>query len=54
MSIFVHALLTWSVLPVGLVFLLVVASQYWPGRKAANERHRLIPLNEETARADQD
>lgn len=54
MSSIVHTLLTWSVLPVGLVFLLVVAAQYWPGSKAANERHSLIPLNEETARAHQD
>lgn len=43
----VHSLLTWSVVLVGLVFLLVVAAQYWPGSKAANERHRVIPLNDD-------
>ena len=49
-----HSLLTWTVVLVGVVFLLVVAAQYWPGSKAANERHRLIPFDKETARADQD
>jgi len=48
MSVMVQqSLLTWSVVLVGVVFLLVVAAQYWPGSKAANERHRLIPLNDD-------
>ncbi len=47
MPIIVQSLLTWSVVLVGAVFLLVVAAQYWPGSKATNERHRLIPLNDD-------
>lgn len=50
----IQILLTYSVVLVGVVFVLVVAAQYWPGSKAANERHRLIPLNEETQIAHQD
>lgn len=47
MPVIVQSLLTWSVVLVGVVFLLVVAAQYWPGSKSANERHRLIPLNDD-------
>ena len=47
MSVIVQFLLTYSVVLVGVVFVLVVAVQYWPGRKEANERHRLIPLNDD-------
>jgi cbb3-type cytochrome oxidase subunit 3 len=42
-----HWLLTYSVVLVGAVFLLLVASQYWPGTKARHERHRLIPLQDD-------
>lgn len=47
MSHVVNWLLTYSVLLVGGVFVLLVAGQYWPGSKERNERHRLIPLNDD-------
>ena len=47
MSVIVQTLLTYSVVLVGVVFLLLVAAQYWPGSKEAHERHRLIPLNDD-------
>lgn len=42
-----HWLLTYSVVLVGGVFLVVVASQYWPGSSARHERHRLIPFDDD-------
>ncbi len=47
MSSIVNLLLTYSVVLVGGVFLILVASQYWPGTKAMHERHRMIPLNDD-------
>ncbi len=37
-------LLTWSVAIVGAVFLLLVASAYWPGRRERLQGHAMIPL----------
>ena len=45
------SILTWlmqySVVPVGLVFLLIVVTTYWPGRKASFKRDAMIPLDDD-------
>jgi cbb3-type cytochrome oxidase subunit 3 len=35
------------VVPVTIVFLLIVLTTYWPGRKARIERHGRIPLDDD-------
>jgi cbb3-type cytochrome oxidase subunit 3 len=45
------ALLHWvqqhSIVPVFLVFVLVVVTTYWPGRKHTMERHARIPFDDD-------
>ncbi len=36
------------VVPVMLVFLLIVVTAYWPGRRASLQRDALIPFDGET------
>ncbi len=40
-------LLDYSVALVGVVFLLMVVSVYWPSRKAGMQRHALIPFDDD-------
>jgi cbb3-type cytochrome oxidase subunit 3 len=40
-------LLEYSVALVGLVFLLMVVSVYWPSRKDVLQRHAMIPFDED-------
>ncbi len=40
-------LLNYSVLLVGLVFVLMVISVYWPSRKDGLQRHALIPFDDD-------
>jgi len=40
-------LLAYSAIFVGGAFLLVVASVYWPGRKARFQRDAMIPLDDD-------
>jgi len=35
------------VVPVAVVFLLIVLTTYWPGRKSQIERHGRIPLEDD-------
>ena len=42
-----HWLLDYSVAFVGTVFLVLVASVYWPGRKARFQRDAMIPLQDD-------
>ncbi len=47
----IAALLKWmqqhAIVPVFLVFVLVVLTTYWPGRRQAMERHARIPLDDD-------
>jgi len=36
-----------SIVGVGLVFLLLMATLYWPGRRARFERDAMIPLRDD-------
>jgi cbb3-type cytochrome oxidase subunit 3 len=36
-----------SIVLVGLVFLLLLATTYWPGRRARFERDAMIPLRDD-------
>jgi cbb3-type cytochrome oxidase subunit 3 len=40
-------LLEYSVALVGLVFLLMVVSVYWPSRKDTLQRHAMIPFDDD-------
>ena len=44
-------LITWLqhrwIVPVFLIFVLIVVSTYWPGRKSRIERHGRIPLEDD-------
>lgn len=42
-----HWLLDYSVVFVGAAFLVLVASVYWPGRKARFQRDAMIPLQDD-------
>lgn len=42
-----HWLLEHSVAIVGLVFLMLVASVYWPGRKERFQRDAMIPFKDD-------
>ena len=35
------------IVPVFLIFVLIVVSTYWPGRKSRIERHGRIPLEDD-------
>lgn len=35
------------IVPVMLIFLLIVLTTYWPGRKSQMERHGRIPLEDD-------
>jgi cbb3-type cytochrome oxidase subunit 3 len=47
----IAALLHWvqmhAIVPVFLVFVLVVVTTYWPGRKQEMERHGRIPFDDD-------
>ena len=40
-------LMAHSIVLVGLVFLLLLATTYWPGRRARFERDAMIPLRDD-------
>lgn len=40
-------LMRYSVVGVGLVFLMILLTTYWPGRKARIERNGCIPLDDD-------
>lgn len=42
-----HWMQTHSILLMFAVFLLIVATTYWPGRRRQIERHGLIPLQDD-------
>jgi cbb3-type cytochrome oxidase subunit 3 len=37
----------YSIVGVGLVFILIVLTTYWPGRKSRVERNGMIPLEDD-------
>jgi cbb3-type cytochrome oxidase subunit 3 len=43
----IHTLQHYSVVIVGVGFLAVVVSAYWPGRRATMERHGMIPFEDD-------
>ena len=49
MSPILRFLADYSVVFVGGVFLVLVASVYWPGRKARFDRDAMIPLRDGTS-----
>jgi len=40
-------LMRYSIVGVGLVFLMILLTTFWPGRKARIERHGCIPLEDD-------
>ena len=46
MSIIVW-LMRYSIVPVGLVFLMILVTTYWPGRQARFRRDAMIPLDDD-------
>ena len=40
-------MMRYSIVAVGLVFVLIVLTTYWPGRKARVERNSMIPLEDD-------
>ena len=46
MSIIVW-LMQHSIVPVGLVFLMILVTTYWPGREARFRRDAMIPLDDD-------
>jgi cbb3-type cytochrome oxidase subunit 3 len=46
MSIIVW-LMRYSIVPVGLVFLMILVTTYWPGRRARFQRDAMIPLDDD-------
>ena len=44
---FIVWLMQHSIVAVGLVFLLIVVTTYWPGRQARFERDAMIPLDDD-------
>lgn len=47
-----HFLQHYSVVLVGIGFACVVVTAYWPGRKAAMQRHAMIPLEDDPVASD--
>lgn len=42
----------YSIVIVGIGFLAVVVPAYWPGRRAAMQRHAMIPLEDDPVASD--
>lgn len=40
-------MMRYSIVPVVLVFIVILLTTYWPGRKARVERNGLIPLQDD-------
>ena len=40
-------LMRYSIVGVGIVFVLLIATVYWPGRRARFERDAMIPLRDD-------
>ncbi len=40
-------MMRYSIVGVGLVFIMILLTTYWPGRKAHVERHGAIPLEDD-------
>ena len=52
MNTVMRFLVDYSVVLVGIVFVLLVATVYWPGRKERFQRDAMIPFRDDTSRDD--